>query len=742
MDSSKLKKDKINTTTDSIKASNRPDGVDVWLRILHINDVYELDHFAAFKSLVDSKKAEGADRVLVILAGDFLGPSLLSSLDHGSSMVDCLNAIGITHVCFGNHECDVPIPALAKRIEQAKFIWLNSNLQDLNARIGVQTPEYDIVTTIGVPAPENGEVIEKRVALLGLLTNDPALYRPGSFANAKFEPVIPTAERYANQLLLKKDFTQDEKKQESTTLPVDLIIPFTHQSMEDDRAFAKYFIDHDREDMRSCFPLILGGHDHVPFDETITSSISSSSSSCRILKMGYDAINTGMVDIFWKRSTDGSPCVEITSTMIPTASFPPDPDVAARVQSHKALLKQLSEARLFRIPHWTDPHRRRFSALISLHTMGHGPGISADDGNGSEGFSTANNRSGPSTGTTALATMLRMGMRCCDVALLNAGSVRGNRIYPPDQVYFTYSDLKAEMPFLTAMTITAMPGSVLQATVAHSRRFLGISASGGLLHFCNNVVYDDETKRIETIKGQPFEEDKIYSVTHPAEFLDGIDNHEPLLEWAALQRQKHEEEQSMGLHRAMTRERHCLLHSEAARPAKLVIVELFSALLWLQLGTFDQLDVNGDGVITRDEVKQKYAQMFNLPTRSEDEEEEVTDLMVDNVWSVADMNGTGIISPLEVICVNFIAMDLVHPVTNAQEYHRILKEIVAHVLNEPSHSSNVQIMMDRVHRKLRNWRLRNGLSSPEEEEDLEFGGGGSRRQLKLLGDLRRQSLLK
>ena len=48
--------------------------------------------------------------MLVTLAGDFVAPSMLSSLDKGAGMIDAL--IGVTHVCFGNHEDDIPIDEL------------------------------------------------------------------------------------------------------------------------------------------------------------------------------------------------------------------------------------------------------------------------------------------------------------------------------------------------------------------------------------------------------------------------------------------------------------------------------------------------------------------------------------------------------------------------------------------------------------------------------------------------------
>lgn len=79
----------------------------VHLRIIQINDVYQLDNFPSFRSLVD-QYSEEPDRTIVVLAGDFVSPSLLSSLDRGRGMVDVMGVAGVTHVCLGNHEADIP----------------------------------------------------------------------------------------------------------------------------------------------------------------------------------------------------------------------------------------------------------------------------------------------------------------------------------------------------------------------------------------------------------------------------------------------------------------------------------------------------------------------------------------------------------------------------------------------------------------------------------------------------------
>jgi 2',3'-cyclic-nucleotide 2'-phosphodiesterase (5'-nucleotidase family) len=99
------------------------------LRIIHINDVYELENLPRFATCVQEYKSRDAEdqcQTIVMLPGDFLAPSLLSSLDHGFGMVDCLNKCGVDYACFGNHETDVPHAELVKRIQESKFKWINT----------------------------------------------------------------------------------------------------------------------------------------------------------------------------------------------------------------------------------------------------------------------------------------------------------------------------------------------------------------------------------------------------------------------------------------------------------------------------------------------------------------------------------------------------------------------------------------------------------------------------------------
>jgi hypothetical protein len=516
-------------------------------------------------------------------------------------------------------------------------------MRSLDTELDVTTCPYELISV--------GD--RRTVALLGLLTDDPSLYRSGVFGRATIEPVIST--------------TQSFLRQEVVSLNnIDLIIPLTHQSIPEDQIFANHFGG-------DVFPLILGGHDHCEYDETIQGA--------RIVKSGMDGRTTNIIDVCWPEEDDteaGSnsrphPCTIEVAT-VPTNSYPRDETVQLQIQDHLKLLEELEQARLFRIRHWAH----------------------------SETFSTKDNRLHRTRGSTALTTMIRMGMQatCC---ILNAGAIRGNKTYPNDS-FFTMSDLKAELAFTTAMITIRVPGKVLEETIRYSRRYARENppvANGCFLHTCNNMVYNDETQKLERIQGMTMDPEELYLTAMNEQFLEGIDQHIPLLEWV--------------------NEKNIRWNTETAVPVKLILVELFSAVLWLHLGNFDELDIDGDGRLSKDEVKASVAKQFG---------NNVTDLVVDNVFSIADMDNTGFITPMEVIMVHLIASDMLEQSYITSEDGRLeeaMKETVARVLNESDPDcERVQNMVEQI------------------KEEIHVNPDGILRRLshdRPLGELQRRSLL-
>lgn len=85
---------------------------------------------------------------------------------------------------------------------------------------------------------------KRRVALLGLNTEDPSLYCKGSFGGCTIEPLNKKAASMYSRVM------ETEK--------VDTVVPMTHQSVGLDRELAS---------MNVGFPVIIGGHDHEVYQE-------------------------------------------------------------------------------------------------------------------------------------------------------------------------------------------------------------------------------------------------------------------------------------------------------------------------------------------------------------------------------------------------------------------------------------------------------------------------------------------
>jgi len=668
------------------------------LRIIQINDVYQLDNFASLKTLMDHYEKEATinnikeerdagfdSKCIRICAGDFLAPSLLSSLDQGFAMVDMLQAVGFDYVCLGNHETDVGDEALKQRILQSSMstttttsntdkkplVWINSNLPELNKKLQVQTPEF-VTLQLGNNV---------QVALLGLLTEDPSLYRPGAFGGATIQPLLETAEVLYSPLA----------KTHTTVLAM------THQSIHDDRTMAQHLGG------SSKIPLLMGGHDHEPYVEN---NVNNNNGCCHIVKAGMDAEQAAIIDLTWTSKTTTTNNAAATAPtihvqLVDTNSFAPCPIIQERVTQHQAILKELDSAQLFAVQDWVVVSANDDDDDCAAN-KGNSNGSKHHDNDDDEcnnnrvvAFSTKNNRLGPSTGTTALCSMVRMGLRC-QVAFLNAGSVRCDKVYDQDH-QFTWSDLKGEMPFATEMVVCRLPGAVLQETLQHSRQYAPQNiAKGGYLHTSRTTVCRDDGT-ILSILGQPFDPNQSYITAFPYAVLQGMDNHVPILEWAKTVEPSN-----------LPNGRH------VAVPVKYIIVQVFSTLLWLHLGEFPDI-AGDDGVISKDDLNDRLQHVYGKTMAA---------LMVDNIFSMGDIDQSGTISALEMMMVHFAATDMLDHVATAKEL-----EVMTSVAQQVTgHTSNVD------HQQLAQ-QLKDAL-------DIKGNGKIERDEiLQLLGQVERKDLL-
>lgn len=599
-------------------------------------------------------------------------------------MVDVLNVVGCDYVCLGNHEADVGNVALKQRIQQSQFTWIHSNLPQFAQHLQLLDDDDNDNSNHNNHNVKTHEILQvgnRQVVLLGFLTDDPALYRPTSFGGSNILPIAPSLEEWKHRLL------QSSSPSSSSSSPVDLILPMTHQSIQEDRTLAEAMaMIHVKDKKTQNIPLILGGHDHEIFLESVE--------GIQIVKTGMDAKHVAVIDIMWNDNDDNDdiktstilPPPTVTVTMVDTLDFEPDPDIQQRVQGHKSILRELETAKLFKISDWLPPN----------HNDNDNKNNDNDNDSGTAVFSTHNNRLGPSTGTTALCSMLRMGLRC-QVALLNAGCVRANKDYPRD-TYFTWSDLKAELVYSTKMVVANLPGKVLQETLQYSRRFAkeGI-AFGGYLHTSRTTILseDDDDTTIKSIMGEPFDPERNYLTAFPYVLLEGLDDQKPLLEWAA------------------TPEAQPYLPSHhTAIPAKIVLVECMAALFWLQYTRSFQDMAQEDGKIGPDDVRQKMRDLYG------NQNDVAADLMADSVFLLADRDGDGTISAMEQMIVRFVAMDMMNHIVTEEEL-QILRTIASQVLESDENDHDT---LDRVVQEIRAALDLKGTGSIQREEILQALG--------------------
>ncbi|WP_437733935.1 5'-nucleotidase C-terminal domain-containing protein [Sorangium sp. So ce1335] len=284
------------------------------LRIVCVNDVYALDNLPRLSTLVRRHAAGPADRFLVVMAGDFLAPSLLSSLDHGRGMIDCMNALPITHAIFGNHEADIDIRELRARVREFRGTWLNTNMPSFAPAL----PTHEILEI----ASPGGRTV--RVGLLGLLVHVPGLYRRGAFGGYAIEPANETAVRWVDRLVREEGCA--------------CVIPITHQSREQDLALA-------RMQRAPRFPVILGGHEHEVLLDDVDGTW--------VVKAGTDAVSAAIVDLVWPAEAPAAGAHDLPAVAVRiehVAGYPEDPAMRARVDRHMQIVRDLDAATLLRLP--------------------------------------------------------------------------------------------------------------------------------------------------------------------------------------------------------------------------------------------------------------------------------------------------------------------------------------------------------------------------------------------------------
>lgn len=128
---------------------------DKTIQILLVNDVYigepmenGLGGIARLTTL--RRQLEAKVPTKMMLAGDFIFPSLLSKYYKGSHIIEYFNTAGLDYATYGNHEFDDSRQTLQNRIAQSQFKWTSANCMSADGTPIPGVSPWDTVTISGV----------------------------------------------------------------------------------------------------------------------------------------------------------------------------------------------------------------------------------------------------------------------------------------------------------------------------------------------------------------------------------------------------------------------------------------------------------------------------------------------------------------------------------------------------------------------------------------------------------------
>ncbi|CAJ1957222.1 unnamed protein product [Cylindrotheca closterium] len=384
------------------------------LRIVAINDVYELHNLPKLQTFLSRLTSEPS---AVTLAGDFLSPSTLSSVDGGRGMVSTLRATGVTHVSLGNHEQDLRLESLHDRLAS-----LSKSVNVINSNMRENIPDKaQWMTEVTVPyslitSPCN----RVRVALLGLLSDEPGIFRDNTFKGVPVSDVIETYAKMYNEIVPNI---------------ADACIPLTHQSMTRDKELAESMLD-----LHGGKGVIIGGHEHEPLDELVGNG--SDGDSIRILKAGMDSMAASVIDLSYDVTENERPTtVAVDYKLEPLVDIEPSEVLQQIVDKHMSVIKALDGEHIINsdTAHMLPP-----GALLSSKRT----------------------RFEQTTVGSIFLQLLKEEMDA-DVAIVNGACIKGGTDYYDGKM--TYAQLKKELPFPTKMIVVIMKRWELQDAIDYSR---------------------------------------------------------------------------------------------------------------------------------------------------------------------------------------------------------------------------------------------------------------------------------
>ena len=426
------------------------------ITIVQINDVYEIapldggkvGGMARVATVKKEYQSKNSNTILVI-AGDFLSPSVYNSLKfegsriRGKQMVAVMNTAGVDMAVFGNHEFDIPEADVQNRINESAFKWVSSNT--------FQKKGNDIMPFVKQGKAGSGPIPEAyirtftdkdgttaRIGFIGLTIP----FNKAPFVS--YTDVFTAAQKYYNQI---KD-------------SCDAVIAITHQALDDDIKLARQI---------PGLTLIIGGHEHerhyAKIGNVYITKADANAKSVYIIKLKLNKkinelkVKADILDVNEKIAFDSATDVVVKK--------------------------------------WTDIANKSYSSLGFDATK-----VCMQTGEPLDGRE-AYIRRIQTNFTKLIVAAMEKASPTADAVITNAGSIRVDDIV---QMPVTQYDVLRSLPFGGSIMEVDMKGSLLIKILNAGKKNIG---SGGFLQSSATLNSDSSSWSLKNI---PVDAGKIYKV--------------------------------------------------------------------------------------------------------------------------------------------------------------------------------------------------------------------------------------
>lgn len=452
---------------EAVTQSKTDDGI-ITFKFIQLNDVYEIaplsgglyGGMARVAHIVDSLKLQQPNSFLV-LAGDFLSPSLIGTMRHegerimGKQMIDVMNAMQFDLVTVGNHEFDLKENEFQQRLNESNFQWIASNAkhaleQDtvpFSIRRNGRTESIQETYSLLISDEDGTEAI---LGFFGVtLDSNPQPY-------VAYEDYISATQRVLPQL------------KENT----DIIIGLTHLSLSQDKKLANTF---------SEISLIMGGHEHH--------SMLLDAGNAKIAKADANAktiyIHTLTYDKNQKR-------LVIDSKLVPVDNKVPSQHLVDEiVQDWNVILENEIKKVV------DDPYKQIYVAKVPL-----------------DGTDSASRGIQTNLGAIIAESMAASYEYEVDGALVNGGSIRVDDVLENE---VTAVDIFRVLPFGGSVLKVKLEGSLLNEVLNYGKSARGTGAYLQRFNFSQNENGD------WLIGGKEIDIQKNYTIAFSDFLLRGLD---------------------------------------------------------------------------------------------------------------------------------------------------------------------------------------------------------------------------